>query len=86
VKGIPASNNAGRTIAMIWIVATDGTGAKREGGYGVDDANNFVVISGTANFVNTNTAGKLCILHGGGTDIINNLGATVNVTVFVLYS
>lgn len=84
-KGIPASNNTGRSSAMIFVVAADGTGAKREGGMMIDDSNGNVVASGTANFVVGNVGGKLCVLHSGTTDIINNLGTTVHVSVFVVW-
>lgn len=74
----------GLKVATCWVEAYSAVGPIQEGGLARVDATGVIIRSGSANFVTTNTAGKLCLFFntsGNPVVIVNNTGQQISLTV-----
>ncbi|MBI5916787.1 MAG: hypothetical protein HY842_15535 [Bacteroidetes bacterium] len=92
---LPAANNFGRKVSMVWVAASGSNGSVTEGGQAMDAANSAVRLSGTTNFDVVNfdpinpipvEVGKLAVFHDANTTVINKLGQPVDLVVFVTWT
>ncbi|MFA5866045.1 MAG: glycosyl hydrolase family 28-related protein [Phycisphaerae bacterium] len=86
VLSLPVGSKLGTRVATITVSATDGA-AINESGYFMVGANGAAIkVAGTNSVATAPTAGRLCLVPGNQVQMINNLGAKVDVVVTLFWN